>query len=156
MRPGVRTAAAAMAAAALLAVAAPGAVATPAPSLYGAGSGPLEPADRVHVVLTARGEGTAARGRFMIIHQTPTGLFARLSGEVDCLYVGGRAALVTGTITSGFDGLGIDPVGHRVSMAVEGASVGLDVSFVSEHTIAPCSSDPILGLTLDRGGFRVT
>jgi hypothetical protein len=141
-----------------LALLAPAANATSAlsPSVYGAGSGPLEPADRVHVVVTARGAGATAQGRFTIIHQTPTGLFAVLSGRVDCLAVNGAAAVATGTITSGFDGLGVDPVGHRVSIAVDATTVELDVSFVSEHAIAPCSSDPVLAIALDRGAFRVS
>ena len=142
-----------------MAVVLPAAVATTSlsPAVYGGGSGPLD-ADRVHVVLSARGQGPAAQGSFAILHQTPDGIFAYLSGRVDCLVVNGRDAIATGVITAGFDGLGVDPVGHRVSLAVHDTNpdtVDIDVSFVSEHPIAPCSSDPVVVIPADRGGFWV-
>ena len=130
---------------------------TIAPAVYGGGSGPFE-ADRVHIALNARGQGLAAKGTFVIVHQTPDGIFAFLTGQVDCLVVNGGNAIATGTITAGFDGLGIDPVGHRVSLAVHDINpdiVEMDVSFVSGHTIAPCSSTEILVIPFDRGGLRV-
>lgn len=131
--------------------------ASPAPSVTGSGSGPLE-ADRVQLELTARGTGTDTDGRFTIVHHTPDGVSAKLSGTVDCLGITDSTAVVTGTITHGFDDLGIDPVGERVSLVIHGGSqdsLEMDVSFVSGHAIPPCSADPILTVPLDRGVFRV-
>jgi hypothetical protein len=117
-------------------------------------------ADTIYVTLDVRGEGHAARGVFRILHQTPTGVFAHLAGDVDCLSeIPGVLVAVTGTIRGGFDGLGIDPVGHRVSI-VYGmglrTSVALDVSFASGHTIPPCKGDPDFGFHIEHGGFRIT
>lgn len=124
----------------------------------GTALGPFE-ADTLYVTLDVRGEGLAARGTFRIIHQTPTGVFAYLVGDVDCLAeIPGVAVVVTGTIRAGFDGIGINPVGHRVSIN-DGFGVRalfLDVSFVSEHPIGPCASDSILSVGITQGGFRIT
>ncbi len=70
----------------------------------------------------------------------------------------GSTAVVTGTITQGFDDLGIDPVGERVSLVIhdENAdSFDMDVSFVSGHAIPPCSARPILSVLIDNGQLRV-
>ena len=127
------------------------------PAVYGAGSGPLDE-DRIHVVVTALGRSDSVRGRFVIVHQTPTGIFAYLSGEVDCLNVSGGIATVTGTINRGFDGVGIDPVGQRVSLTVRDGTpdvVDMDVSFVSGHAIGPCTADPVVSIPMTSGGFRI-
>lgn len=128
--------------------------------VMGTAVGPLD-SDTVYVTLDVRGEGPAARGVFRILHQTPAGIFANLMGDVDCLTeVGDVLVRVTGTVRAGFDGLGIDPVGHRVSIvyAFGGLrrSVSLDVSFVSGNTIPPCTADPILAVPVARGGFLIT
>jgi hypothetical protein len=47
------------------------------------------------------------------VHHTPDGIFAHLAGDVDCLSISGSTAVLTGTITEGFDDLGIDPIGER-------------------------------------------
>lgn len=147
----------ALAAVTALVASAGGATATPAPSVTGGGAGPLD-SDRVQVQLTARGTDGTAKGRFNIVHHTPDGIFAHLAGEVDCLAVTGPTAVVTGTITEGFDDLGIDPIGERVSLVIRDQrvdSVGMDVSFVSGHAIAPCSAEPILRVVIDDGNFEV-
>ncbi len=131
--------------------------ATRAPSVTGGGAGPLD-SDRVQVELSARGTDSDAKGRFNIVHHTPDGVFAHLAGDVDCLAVTGSTAVVTGTITQGFDDLGIDPVGERVSLVIhdENAdSFDMDVSFVSGHAIPPCSARPILSVLIDNGQLRV-
>lgn len=128
--------------------------ATPAPSVTGGGSGPLD-SDRVQIQLTARG---TASGRFSIVHHTPDGIFAHLAGEVDCLAIIGSTAVVTGTITEGFDDLGIDPVGDRLSLVIHDGEIDsfdMDVSFVSGHTIPPCSAEPILTVMVDHGQLNV-
>lgn len=138
-------------------VAATPAGASPTPRVTGGGAGRLDN-DRVHVELTARGTATDATGRFTIVHHTPDGLFAHLAGTVDCLTVNGSTAIATGTITHGSDDLGIDPVGERVSLVIhDGAqdSFEMDVSFVSDHAIPPCSADPILAVPVDDGQFHV-
>jgi hypothetical protein len=127
--------------------------------VVGTASGPFE-TDTIYVTLAVRGEGPAARGVFRILHQTPTGVFAHLAGDVDCLseVIPGILLVVTGTIRGGFDGLGIDPVGHRVSVVYGRglrASLSLDVSFASGHTIPPCGGDPILAVPVEHGGFRI-
>lgn len=92
------------------------------------------------------------------MHHTPDGIFAHLAGDVDCLAVTGSTALVTGTITDGFDDLGIDPIGERVSLVIhdqQADSVDMDVSFVSGHAIRPCTAAPILRVGIDDGNFKV-
>jgi hypothetical protein len=92
------------------------------------------------------------------VHHTPDGIFAHLAGDVDCLSISGSTAVLTGSITEGCDDLGIDPIGERVSLVIhdgETDSVDMDVSFVSGHTIAPCSTQPILTVTVDDGQFKV-
>lgn len=134
-----------------------GAGATRTPSVTGGGAGSLD-SERVQVELSARGSGSDAKGRFNIVHHTPDGIFAHLAGDVDCLAMTGSTAVVTGTITQGFDDLGIDPVGERVSLVIhhENAdSFDMDVSFVSGHAIPPCSAQPILSVMIDNGQFRV-
>ena len=134
-----------------------GAGATPPPRVTGGGAGPLG-SDRVQVQLTARGTDGIAAGRFNIVHHTPNGIFAHLAGDVDCLAVTGATAVVTGTITEGFDELGIDPIGERVSLVIRDQpvdSVDMDVSFVSGHAIPPCSAEPILTVVIDDGEFKV-
>ena len=127
--------------------------------VMGTAFGPFDN-DTIYVTLDVRGEGTAARGVFRILHQTPTGVFAHLAGDVDCLTeLPDVLVTVTGTIRAGFDGLGINPVGHRVSIvyAFGGLrpSLSLDVSFVSGHTIPPCTAEPILAFRAAHGGFRI-
>lgn len=124
----------------------------------GTALGPLE-ADTVYVSLDVHGDGLAARGAFRILHQTPTGIYANLMGDVDCLHNSlGQLVVVTGTIRAGFDGEGINPVGHRVTIL---AGIGprtnmfLDVSFVSGHTIRPCDAHPIVGIPITQGEFRL-
>lgn len=137
-----------------LVAAAGGASATPASGVNGGGAGALD-SDRVQVQLNARGTDG---GRFNIVHHTPDGIFAHLAGHVDCVAVTGSTAVVTGTITEGFDDLGIDPVGERVSLVIhdqEVDSVEMDVSFVSGHTIPPCSAEPILTVVIADGQFKV-
>lgn len=90
--------------------------------------------------------------------EIPNGIFTHLAGDVDCLAVTGATAVVTGTITEGFDELGIDPIGERVSLVVRDQpvdSVDMDVSFVSGHAIPPCSAEPILTVVIDDGEFMV-
>ncbi|MGH9153125.1 MAG: hypothetical protein ACRD03_12165 [Acidimicrobiales bacterium] len=148
---------AALASVVALIVSAAGAGATPAPAVTGGGAGPLD-SDRVQVQLTARGTGSSAKGRFNIVHHTPDGIFAHLAGDVDCLAVAGPTAVVTGTITEGFDDLGIDPIGERVSLVIHDEAVDridMDVAFVSGHEIRPCSAEPILTITIDHGNFQV-
>lgn len=131
--------------------------ASPAPGVTGGGVGPLD-SDRVQVQLTASGTDGAARGRFNIVHRTPEGVFAHLAGDVDCLAVRGSTAVATGTITEGFDDLGIDPAGERVSLVIHDEhvdSIDMDVSFVSGHTIPPCTAQPILTVVIDDGNFKV-
>ena len=128
--------------------------------VVGTAFGPFE-ADTIYVTLDVRGYGFDARGVFRILHQTPSGAFAHLAGDIDCLSeLSGLLVAVTGTIRSGFDGLGIDPVGHRVLIVYAYAglrpSLSLDVSFASGHTIPPCKGDPILAVPIAHGGFRVT
>lgn len=143
--------------AAVTALVATGAGATPAPSVSGGGAGAFD-SDRVQVQLTGRGSDSTASGRFTIVHHTPDGIVAHLTGQIDCLAVTGSTAVVTGTITEGFDDLGIDPVGERVSLVVhdqEIDSVDMDVSFVSGHSIPPCAAQPILTVVIDDGQFKV-
>ncbi len=131
--------------------------ATSVPGVSGGGAGRLD-SDRVHVQLNARGTDGTASGRFNIVHHTPDGIFAHLTGDVDCVAFTGSTAVVTGTITEGFDDLGVDPVGERVSLVIhdeEVDTVDMDVSFVSGHAIPPCSADPILTIVIDNGQFRV-
>lgn len=140
-----------------MAAAGPAGAGAAGPSVQGGGSGPLDQ-DRVGITISARGEGTDATGRFTVEHHTPDGLFAHLAGDVDCLSVSGSTAVVTGTIRNGFDGLGVDPVGERVSFRVtsgSGNEVGLDVSFFSGHAIEPCTADPVVVLTIGRGTFTI-
>jgi len=98
-------------------------------------------------------------GRFDIVHHTSRGgPFAHLQGYVDCASEGGDSALVTGVITAGFDGLGVDPVGQRVSIGIidgDPDTMMLDVSFFSGHTIPRCTSDPVLVLPVDNGNFTL-
>jgi hypothetical protein len=129
-------------------------------SVRGTAFGPLE-TDTIYVTLDVSGERTAARGVFRIIHQTPGGIFASLIGDIDCLTeIPGVLVTLTGTIRGGFDGLGINPVGHRVSILLGlellRPSLSLDVSFASGHAIAPCTADPVLTIPIARGGFLVT
>ncbi len=115
--------------------------------ITGTAFGPFE-TDTILVTLDVRGEGTAARGPFRILHVTPTGMFANLRGDIDCITgVPGAQVTVTGTIREGFDGLGINPVGHRVSIVygyLDHRSLSLDVSFVSGHPIPPARPTPSL------------
>jgi hypothetical protein len=85
----------------------------------------------------------------------------RLSVRSD-LTVAGHHAVATGVIASGFDGFGVDPVGHRVSIAIDdlGSSaadaVSLDVDFVSgPKTIAACQQPQLLTFSLQGGDFTV-
>jgi len=98
-------------------------------------------------------------GRFDIVHHSSQGgVFAHLQGYVDCTSDGGGTAVVTGVITAGVDGLGVDPVGERVSIGIiDGApeTMALDVSFFSGHTIPRCTSDPVLVLAVDSGRFTL-
>lgn len=97
-------------------------------------------------------------GRFNIAHHTPDGIFAHLAGHVDWVAVTGSTAVVTGTITEGFDDIGIDPIGARVSLVIhdqEVDSLEMNVSFVSGHTIPPCSAEPILTVGIADGQFKV-
>ncbi len=140
-----------------LVVAAGSASAAPGSGVSGGGSGPLD-SDRVQLQLTAGVTDGTASGRFNIVHHTPDGVFAHLAGEVDCVAVTGSTAVVTGTITEGFDDLGVDPVDERVSLVIhdeEVDTVDMDVSFVSWRAIPPCSADPILTIVIDNGQFRV-
>jgi hypothetical protein len=141
-----------------LVVAADPAVASNGSTVHGGGSGPLD-TDRVDIELSARGQGATAHGRFTIVHHTPDGVFAHLSGDIDCLSIQGSRAIVTGTITEGFDDLGVDPKGERVSLVVHDEHqdvVDVDVSFVSGHHIDACVADPIATVVLDRGQLRVS
>jgi hypothetical protein len=134
-----------------------GAGAASGPSVTGGGAGSLD-SDRVHVQLSARGAQGATHGRFNIVHHTPDGIFAHLAGDIDCLAISGPTAVLTGTITEGFDDLGIDPVGERISLAIhdqETDSLDMDVSFVSGHAISPCSAQPIFTVTVDDGPVEV-
>lgn len=98
-------------------------------------------------------------GRFNIVHHDADGgTFAHLQGYLDCTTGDGGSAIATGVITTGFDDLGIDPVGERVSIAVTDGDpdvMALDVSFFSGHPIPACTSDPVLVLPVERGNFTV-
>lgn len=121
---------------------------------------PVFPGDRVQLDVTARDLGDAgAKGRFTAIHHTAAGgVFTQLQGTVDCLAVEGDIAVATGVITHGFTGIGVDPVGTRVSFEITDAEpdvFAVDLEFFSGHSIAPCSSDPILTFTVQQGNYIV-
>jgi hypothetical protein len=121
---------------------------------------PAFPGERVRLDLTARDLGDArAKGRFTALHYTAAGrVYTQLQGYVDCLAVDGDVAVATGVITRGFAGSGADPVGTRVSFRVtdgEPDVFAVDLAFFSGHSIAPCSSDPILIFTVQQGNFTV-
>ena len=98
-------------------------------------------------------------GRFNVVHHDADGgTFAHLQGYLDCTTGGAGSGVATGVITGGFDDLGIDPIGERMSFAVTDGNpdvVAIDVSFLSGHPIPACSSDPILVLPVERGNFTV-
>jgi hypothetical protein len=140
--------------------AAPG-VANGGASAVGSGAGFFSPdsavfaGDRVQLELAAT---VAGGGRFNAVHHTSSGVFTRLSGYVDCLSVSGNIAVATGVITEGVAGIGVDPVGTRVSLRItDGAPdvFDVDLEFFSGHAIAPCSSDPILSWSVEQGNFTV-
>ena len=106
---------------------------------------------------TRPAHASGAGGRFNIVHHTPDGVFAHLAGQTDCVAATGSTAVVTGTITEGFDDLGVDPAGERVSLVIydhEVDRVDMDVSFGSEHAIPPCSAEPILTIEIDHGQLK--
>jgi len=150
----------------VLAVAAAPVGAEAVPSVTGGGAAffpddsPIFAGDRVQLDLTARDlGGSAAKGRFAAIHHTAAGgVFTQLQGTVDCLAVDGDVAVATGVITHGFAGIGVDPVGTRVSFEItdgEPDVFAVDLEFFSGHTIAPCSSEPILTFTAEQGNYTV-
>lgn len=64
--------------------------------------------------------------------------------------------MLTGVVTEGSDVRGIDPRGSRISIVITNSDppvVGFDVSYVSGHTIAPCTSNPILSAPTVQGHF---
>lgn len=133
-----------------------GVAAAAGPAVTGSGVGTLSGApfdgDTVQTEVTAA-------GAFNIVHHTNGGgVFAHLSGYVDCATSDGHTAVLTGVITAGFDGFGVDPVGERVSIEITDGSpdtVALDVTFVSGHPIAPCTSEPLFVLPVERGNYHV-
>jgi hypothetical protein len=98
-------------------------------------------------------------GRFTAIHYTAASrVFTQLQGTVDCLAVDGDVAVATGVITHGFAGIGVDPVGTRVSFRItdgEPDVFDVDLEFFSGHPIAPCTSDPILTFVVQQGNYTV-
>jgi hypothetical protein len=154
-----------MGAAVSVAIAAPALAATPSDagggaSASGGGAGffapdsPVFAGDRVQLELTANEAG----GRFNAVHHMSSAVFTRISGDVDCLAVSGNVAVATGVITEGTAGIGVDPVGTRVSLRItDGAPdvFEVDLAFFSGHVIAPCSSDPILTWSVQQGNFSV-
>lgn len=133
-----------------------GVAAAGAPVVTGSGVGtittiPAFEGDTVQMELSAQ--------RFNIVHHSAGGgVFAHLTGYLDCVAGDGDAVVVTGVITAGADDLGVDPVGHRVSIAVTDGSpdtMAVDVSFFSGHSIPPCTSDPVLVLPVQHGNFTV-
>ena len=132
-----------------------------APSVTGGGAGFFAPGgpfggDRVQLELIAR-EG--AGGSFTAVHHLSSGgVFTYLVGSIDCLSVDGNVAVATGTVTQGVAGIGVDPVGTRVSFRVTDSQPDVfdaDLAFFSGHDIAPCTSDPILSWTVEQGNFAV-
>lgn len=62
--------------------------------------------DRVEVTLVTDASG----GRFTAVHWSDSGgVFAQVSGVVDCATTVGDALVATGVIAGGFHGTGIDP-----------------------------------------------
>lgn len=129
-----------------------------APLVSGGGAGyfpdevPVFGGDRVEVTLVADASG----GRFTGVHWRDSGgVFAKVTGVVDCATTVGDTVVATGVITAGFHGTGINPVGERLSLAVTADSFAIDLGFLSGHPIAPCTSDPILALPVSQGGFRL-
>lgn len=121
---------------------------------------PVFAGDRVQLEVTARAQPNGELvGHFNLVHHAADGrVSGHLTGYVDCLAVTGTVAVVTGVITAGFDPFDVDPVGHRVSWRVADGNpdeFAVDVDFFSGHTIAPCTSDPVLTFTVEEGNFRV-
>lgn len=130
-------------------------------SAVGSGAGffavdaPVFAGDRVQLEITAR---DSSGGRFNAVHLTSSGVFTRISGSIDCLAVSGDVAVATGQITEGVAGIGVDPVGTRVSFRISDGEpdvFDVDLAFFSGHQIAPCSSDPILTWAVEQGNFTV-
>ena len=130
------------------------------PSAQGGGAGffaedsPVFAGERVQLDLAAQSGG----GRFTAVHHTSSGVFTRLSGSIDCLIVSGDVAIATGVITAGVAGIGVDPVGTRVSFRITDGNpdvFDVDLEFFSGHVIAPCTSDPILTWSVEQGNFSI-
>jgi hypothetical protein len=156
----VRTATLGVSAALWLALVVPVSAAPP-PSVAGGGAGFFAPGgpfpgDRVQLELTAR-EGSG--GSFTAVHHLSSGgVFTYLVGSIDCLAVDGNIAVATGVITQGVAGIGVDPVGTRVSFRITDSQPDVfdaDLAFFSGHDIAPCTSDPILTWSVEQGNFTV-
>lgn len=133
-----------------------------AAAITGGGSGsfsadaPVFAGDRVQLEVTARESGS---GRFNAIHLLASGgVFTRIEGVIDCLAVAGDVAIATGVVTAGVAGTGVDPVGSRVSFTIVDGNpdvFAVDLAFFSGHTIAPCTSDPILSWSVEHGNFQI-
>ncbi len=83
------------------------------------------------------------------------------AGSADCLTAATSTAIVTGVITQGTDTLSnVDPVGKRVSITIDAVSqsfqgFALDVSYISGHSIAPCTANPFLALVISEGNYTI-
>jgi hypothetical protein len=133
------------------------------PSVTGGGAGPFVAGpflgDRVQLELNARMlADVAAGGEFDFVHHFANSVGAHLHGSVDCVSATGNTAIITGTITAGFDFLGVPPEGTRVSFTVvedTPDSFGFDLSFISGHPIPACTSTPLFTVPVLTGGFTI-
>lgn len=127
-----------------------------APSVTGGGAGTFADGpfagDRVQLNVTSG-------GRFSIVHQSASGgVFAHLVGDIDCASVRAGSATLTGVITGGYDDVGVDPVGYRVSIHLTDGvpdTFGLNVQFLSGDELAPCTGSPQFVLPAEAGGFQL-
>jgi hypothetical protein len=120
--------------------------------------------DRLHIEVSAETmPGGSVAGVVHILHQhAGGGLFAELTGTVQCMRVEGSHAWVSGTLTAGrlAEAPRFDPTGQTFAVAVvdggTGDAAGLDLSFFGgPHTVPNCEQVPTY-LSIDRGNFSVS
>lgn len=136
------------------------------PAVRGAGTVILPPAfgdfagDPVSLQVHAAGSGTAAAGRFSVVHRDDAGgLYARAHGEITCMTVADGVAVTTGVIRHAwfrdFPGSSVEGSAVAITVADDGPRdvIGFDFEFFGS-TIVPCGAVPPF-LVVERGNFTV-
>ena len=142
------------------------AVASPAPSVSGAGIISLPPeygdvaGDQVLFQLWTRG-GQAPSGTFNVVHiDDAGGLYAHVVGDITCVSVSDGIAVTTGIIRHAwfreFPGSLVVNTGVAITVADNGTSdaLGFDFEFFDGRTIVTCEPLPPV-IPLARGRFTI-